>query len=96
MNVRVNLIAPYWINTPLVQSVLPALEESGAKLSWTSIDFVVDAMVRSATDESAGGKAWGIWPEGYSDFQDDEAGGWGGDHLREHFKIQRAQGDKLI
>ncbi|KIW65144.1 hypothetical protein PV04_07426 [Phialophora macrospora] len=96
MNVRVNLIAPYWINTPLVQSALPELEKSGFKPSWTSIDLVVDAMVKSATDESAGGKTWGIWPEGYSDFKDDEAGGWGSDHLKEHFEIQRAKGDTLI
>ena len=96
MNVRVNLIAPYWINTPLVQSIMPQLEASGVKLTWASIDLVVDAMVRAATDENAGGKSWGVWPEGYSDFKDDEAGGWGGDHLREHFESLRRRGDSVL
>ncbi|KAJ9615809.1 hypothetical protein H2200_001886 [Cladophialophora chaetospira] len=96
MNVRVNMIAPYWVNTPLVQSVMPAIEATGVKLSWTSVDFVVDAMVRSAVDEKAGGISWGVWPQGYDDFKDDEAGGWGGDQLREHFNIQRKHGDSLL
>ena len=75
---------------------MPTIEAAGAKLSWASIDLVVDAMVRSATDESVNGKAWGVWPDGYADFKDDEAGGWGGDQLREHFKTQRAHGDSLL
>ncbi len=88
MNVRVNLIAPYFVNTPLIKDVVPAFEAAGAKLSWTSIDSVVDAMVRCATDEGVGGKAFGVWPDGFADFKDDEAGGWGGDQLRECFNIQ--------
>ncbi|KIW92194.1 uncharacterized protein Z519_07178 [Cladophialophora bantiana CBS 173.52] len=100
LNVRVNLLAPYWINTPLVQSALPVLASRGVTpghgMTWASIDHVVDAMVRSATDPSVGGVAWGIWPEGYFDMGDDEAGGWAGDHLREHWKIQRERGDNML
>ena len=80
--------------------MLPDLEKAGARpgqgITYASIDVVVDAMVRSAMDESVGGKAWGAWPEGYSDMGDDEAGGWGGDQMRDHWKIQRAKGDVLF
>ena len=96
MNVRVNLLAPYWVNTPMVQAQQAHIEAAGTKLSFASIDLVVDAMVRSATDESVNGKSWGFWPEGYADFQDDEAGGWGGDQLRAHLNIQRSRGDTVV
>ncbi|OAP63813.1 hypothetical protein AYL99_03040 [Fonsecaea erecta] len=100
LNVHLNLLAPYWINTPLVQSVLPTLEKQGVKpgqgFSWASVEYVVDAMVRSATDPNVGGKAWGIWPEGYSDMGEDEAGGWAGDHMRKHWEIQRQKGDIML
>lgn len=67
----------------------------GRGITYVSVEFVVDAMVRSATDDSVGGKAWGIWPEGYSDMGDDEAGDWGAVHLKEHYAKQRAKGDVL-
>ena len=100
MNVRVNFIAPYWVNTPLVQAVVPKLEAAGIKpgqgFTFADIDLVVDAMVRSATDETVGGKAWGIWPGGYQDLADDEDGRWAGDQLREQMKILREMGDYWV
>jgi NAD(P)-dependent dehydrogenase (short-subunit alcohol dehydrogenase family) len=99
LNVRVNFIAPYFINTPLAQASLPVLKaagfESGRGFTWTDVELVVDAIVRSATDESVVGKAWGVWPDGYHDIGDDEEGSWGAKHMREQFEKARARGDNL-
>lgn len=100
LNVHVNLIAPWWINTPLLQPFLPAMAargiEPGKGMSCASIDLVVDAMTRSATDPSVGGKAFAVVPEGYFDMGDDEAGGWAGDYQRGFFAVRRSKGDLVL
>jgi 5'-hydroxyaverantin dehydrogenase len=88
MTVRVNFIAPAWIDTPLLQSAQKEMEASGFKVKTANIDLVVDAMVRSALDESVGGKAWAIFPGGYADFKDDELGGWGPKRARERNRVK--------
>jgi NAD(P)-dependent dehydrogenase (short-subunit alcohol dehydrogenase family) len=99
MNVRVNFIAPYWVETAIVTESLPALKaagiEPGKGLTYVDIEDVVDAVVRSSTDESVAGKAWGIWPEGYADLKDDETGGWGVEQLMENFAKRQVAGDVL-
>jgi NAD(P)-dependent dehydrogenase (short-subunit alcohol dehydrogenase family) len=86
LNCRVNLIAPAWVETPLTQSTLPDLIAykaiSARKPGFARVDQVVEAMVRCATDESAGGKAFAVYPQGYVDMGDDEEGGWAADHMR--------------
>jgi hypothetical protein len=90
------MIAPHWIDTPLLQSSSAQLKAKGVHLSYASIDHVVDAMVKSATDESAGGKSWGVWPDGWDDFEDNEAGLWGAKRMKEHLRIERGKGVPML
>jgi 5'-hydroxyaverantin dehydrogenase len=99
LNVRVNLMAPFWVNTPLVQPKMKEMAAAGIApgkgLTWCDIDDVVSVATKCATDPNTSGRAFVIAPEGYSDLNDDEAGGWAGDALREQYKIRRAGGDRV-
>lgn len=55
MGVRMNLIAPWFVQTPMTKDVGPALEEKGYALAKT--ETVVEAVVRCATDDRISGKS---------------------------------------
>ncbi|KIX02743.1 uncharacterized protein Z518_08685 [Rhinocladiella mackenziei CBS 650.93] len=97
MNVRTNLIAPLWINTPILQPKLAQLAALGVKpgagLTFASIDHVVNAVTKSATDETVSKRVFFVVPEGFIDAGDDEAGGWAADCMREQWKVRRSKGD---
>ncbi len=97
---RVNLVAPYWVNTPLVQPKMKEMAAVGITpgkgLTWCDIDDVVSVATKFATDETISGRAFMIAPEGYVDLKDDEEGGWAGEVLREQYKTRRAKGDVVV
>jgi NAD(P)-dependent dehydrogenase (short-subunit alcohol dehydrogenase family) len=60
--VRSNLIAPYFVATPLIKDHVPLLESMGIKLA--DIDDVEAAAMRFMCDKSIYGRAAGIWQGG--------------------------------
>jgi 5'-hydroxyaverantin dehydrogenase len=73
--VRFNLIAPYFVATPLIKDHVPLLESMGIKLA--NIDDVEAAATRFMCDRSIYGRAAGIWQGGAVDLGDDLGGGNG-------------------
>lgn len=55
MGVRMNLIAPWFIQTPMTKDIGPRLEELGVALAKK--ETAVEAVLRCATDESISGKS---------------------------------------
>jgi 5'-hydroxyaverantin dehydrogenase len=79
--VRFNLIAPYFVRTPLTEPWVPYMRELGIKLA--DIGDVKAAALRFMCDKSIYGRAAGIWQGGPVDLCDDFAGGFGGAALAE-------------
>ena len=73
--VRVNLLAPYFVATPLTAHVAAKLQKMGVKLA--EIDDVRDAGLRFIDDKSIHGRAVGIWEGGPVDLADDLGGDFG-------------------
>lgn len=73
--VRFNLIAPYFVRTPLTESWVPYMEKIGIKLA--DIGDVEGAAMRFMCDKSVYGRAAGIWQGGPVDLGDDFLGGFG-------------------
>jgi 5'-hydroxyaverantin dehydrogenase len=73
--VRFNLIAPYFVATPMTQAHVPLLKSIGIKLA--DIGDVEAAATRFMCDRSIYGRAAGIWQGGPVDMGDDFAGGFG-------------------
>ena len=82
--VRVNLIAPYFVNTPLSAHLVPTLVKMGVKLA--ELDDVRDAALRLICDKSIHGRAVGIWEGGAVDLEDDLGGDYGSQVLRSKFE----------
>lgn len=78
--VRVNLIAPYFVATPLTAHIAPKLQEMGVKLA--EIDDVRDAGLRFICDKSIHGRAVGIWGGGAADLGDDLGGDYSSQVVR--------------
>ena len=82
--VRVNLIAPYFVATPLSAHIAPKLQEMGVKLA--EIDDVRDAGLRFIYDQSIHGRAVGIWEGGAADLGDDLGGDYSSQVVRRKFE----------
>jgi len=100
LNVRVNLIAPFWINTPLVHPNLPQMAAIGLRpgkgLAFAKSEDVVNVATKFATNESIRGGAFMVVPNGYFDMNENDAGEWTGDVLREQWRVRRAKGDVML
>jgi 5'-hydroxyaverantin dehydrogenase len=79
--VRINLLAPYFVSTPLTAHLLPGLLKMGIKMA--DMCDVTDAALRLISDRSIHGRAVGIWQGGPVDLGDDLGGAFGSQALRE-------------
>lgn len=79
--VRFNLIAPYFVATPLTEAWVPHLQNMGIKLA--DIGDVEAAALRFMGDKLIDGRAAGIWQGGAVDLRDDFAGGFGSSAMSE-------------
>lgn len=78
--VRMNLLAPYFVATPLLAHLVPGLQKMGIKLA--EINDVRDAALRLLSDRSIHGRAIGVWQGGPVDLQDDLGGAYGSQVVR--------------
>ena len=98
LNIRTNCLAPYFMDTPMVQNELEAFAaggmEPGKGFTFVDVEKVVDVASRFAVDESLHGRAFMIVPEpeGVVDLNDDEEGLWGGKVFRGVQERMRAVG----
>ena len=76
LNVRLNLVAPFFVDTPLTAHLVPTFKEMGVALA--ALAQVTEAVARLATDESAWGRSVVVMPEGLMDAGDDTRGAQGG------------------
>lgn len=81
---RVNLLAPYFVNTPLTAHLVPKLVEVGVKLA--EVEDVRDAVLRLICDKSIHGRAVGIWEGGAVDLRDDLGGDYGSQVVHSKFE----------
>jgi 5'-hydroxyaverantin dehydrogenase len=54
MNVRLNAVAPFYVETPMTEQAVPVLKQLGIPVA--PIEHVTEAVARLATDEDAFGK----------------------------------------
>ena len=84
VNARVNNLLPGYILTPLTKKVHQIENPSepskatGYILPWASIDLVVEACGRCATDDELDGKSLAILPSGVIDIEEKVSTGYGG------------------
>ncbi|KIW25290.1 uncharacterized protein PV07_08482 [Cladophialophora immunda] len=99
MGVRVNLVAPWAIKTPMTAPILEALQgmgiEDGKGITFASKETCAQAVGRIALDETLHGRAFAIMPEGAFDIKDDIEGGYGGEELKVLMAWRKAAGDFL-
>lgn len=79
--VRVNLVAPFFIPTAMTAQETFVASEAGAMmkaLGSAQLDDVVRAVAHFSVDETAHGRAAGIFPHGVQDLGDDVEGGFAG------------------
>lgn len=76
VGVRVNLLAPTFVPTPLIADRLPALRNKGAKLA--TMDDVLKAIALLSTNERMAGRAVCVTSDGLHDLGDDLDGLDGG------------------
>ncbi|KAJ8116182.1 hypothetical protein OPT61_g2331 [Boeremia exigua] len=85
--VRVNLVAPWFISTAMTTQQEFASSEAGIMmkaLGPAGIDGVVQAAVHFSADQSAHGRAAGIFPQGVYDLGDDLEGGFAGQKTQQN------------
>ncbi|KAF2845548.1 NAD(P)-binding protein [Plenodomus tracheiphilus IPT5] len=85
--VRVNLVAPWYIDTAMTQT--PEFLQSEASLllnvmGYVPMERVVDPVLRFCVDDKLHGRAAGIFPACDEDIGDDLEGGYGGKVLSKH------------
>jgi 5'-hydroxyaverantin dehydrogenase len=102
--VRVNMLAPSFVRTPLMETVLPTLAagaagvEPGRGVNFVDMGMVVEAAARFAVDDTLHGQAWAIITapnEGSKvvDLGDDDQGMWAGKALQDMLEEKKASGD---
>jgi 5'-hydroxyaverantin dehydrogenase len=90
--VRVNLIAPWYIDTAMTGTPEFRNGEAAAMLHYTGfapMERVVDAVVRFSADERLQGRAAGIFPLANEDLGDDLEGAFAGVVLQKHMGLVR-------
>lgn len=78
---RVNLVAPWFIPTAMTADQTFMASEAGAMMKAmgsAQLDGVVQAVMHFSADETAHGRAAGIFPQGLYDLNDDLEGGFAG------------------
>ncbi|KAK3901813.1 hypothetical protein C8A05DRAFT_34510 [Staphylotrichum tortipilum] len=96
IGVRCNLLAPWFVDTPLVAPVKSALAargvDMGRALGFVSAEACVEAAGYCAVGREVHGRAFAIQPEGTFDLKDDMEDGWAGDQLRPIIRRRREAG----
>lgn len=85
--IRVNIIAPWYIETPMTTIEEPGLNGQTAMLGCAPMENVVDAVVRCAADETVAMRSVMVMPHGNFDLGDDIHGGYGGVVVQEKFSL---------
>ena len=95
IGVRCNLLAPWFVDTPLIAPVKNGMASKGLDmarvLGFASIKSCVEAATFAAVSD-VHGRAVAIQPEGTFDLKDDLEDGWGGDQLRPIMRRRREAG----
>ncbi|KAM0432314.1 hypothetical protein ACHAPT_004854 [Fusarium lateritium] len=71
LGIRSNLIAPWFIPTPMTEWQVEHLQD---KIQFAKVEDVVDAALRCATDQRIQGRAIAVTPGGNVDLRDDPDG----------------------
>ena len=99
LNVRVNLVAPWAVKTPMTEPILKAMEDFGIQegkgITFAKKETCAEAVGRIAVDETLHGRAFAIMPEGAFDIKDDVEGGYGGQELKVLMGWRKEAGDFL-
>lgn len=85
--IRVNLVAPWYIETAMTQTTEFLQSEAGLLLNvmgYAPMDRVVDAVLRFSADGKLHGRAAGVFPVANEDLGDDLDGSFGGNVLSTH------------
>ncbi|KAF1847651.1 NAD(P)-binding protein [Cucurbitaria berberidis CBS 394.84] len=88
--VRINLVAPWYVDTAMTRKPEFVQSEAGFLLQvmgCAPMERVVDAVVRFSAEESLHGRVAGIFPHVNEDLGDDIVGGYGGIVLQKHMTI---------
>jgi 5'-hydroxyaverantin dehydrogenase len=97
--VRVNLIAPWYIDTPMVRA-LPALKGDLGFLidvmGYAPMDRVISAVLHFCANDNLHGRAAGIFPLGNEDLGDDLEGAYAGIVLQKHMNDATAKLTKAM
>jgi 5'-hydroxyaverantin dehydrogenase len=97
--VRVNLIAPWYIDTPMVRN-LPALKGDLGFLidvmGYAPMDRVISAVLHFCANDNLHGRAAGIFPMGNEDLGDDLEGAYAGNVLQKHMNDATAKLTKAM
>jgi len=87
--VRVNLVAPWYIETAMTKTEEFLSSEAGLLLSvmgFAPMDRVITAVLQFAADERLHGRAAGIFPLANEDLGDDLEGAYGGMVVQKHMR----------
>lgn len=76
VGVRVNLVAPGFVRTPLLGSRLPLYEKLG--IHFAKEEDVIDAVVKAVSDKTCSGTSFAITAEGLTELVDDASDMEGG------------------
>jgi 5'-hydroxyaverantin dehydrogenase len=97
--IRVNLIAPWAVKTPMTAPLLAVMEgmgiQGGKGITFAKSETCAQAVGRCAVDETLHGRAVAIMPEGAFDIKDDIEGGYGGEELKILMGWRKKAGDFL-
>ncbi|KAL1839256.1 hypothetical protein VTJ49DRAFT_1693 [Mycothermus thermophilus] len=100
IGVRCNLLAPWFVDTPLLnptrEALAAAVGESGdlgkAVAGFADVEVVVAAAGYCAVEKGVHGKAFVVQPEGIFDLMDDYEHGWAGDQMRPIMAMRKQAG----
>ncbi|KAL2819641.1 hypothetical protein BDW59DRAFT_164969 [Aspergillus cavernicola] len=96
LGVRCNLLAPWFVDTPLIAPIKNAMAARGIDmatvLAFTSVEACVEAATFCVLDRGLHGRALAVQPEGTFDLKDDMEDGWAGDQMRPIMQRRRAAG----